>query len=442
MNATKETFFRRNMRWMLPLLILAAAIFIVFVLKATKPVAPSRPVEERQWNVRALPATFASHQPQLTLYGKVESPRSSSLSSSVTAYVAEQSVAEGNRVQANQLLLQLDNRDAQLLLTQRQADVDRINALIKAEKVRHQSDLKALKIEKELVTITQRTLKRYKDLSSRQVASQNQLDEARRTMQQQALSLNSREQSIADHPNRLTQLEAQLQQATALRDSAALDLERTEIRAPYAGRIANIQVAPGDRVRSGDALISIYNDSKLEVRAQIPSRFLASIRSRLTENERISASALLDGEQVELQLDRLAGEVGSGRVGVDALFQILSSGYAIEPGRSVELHLMLPKIDRILALPPQAIYGTDQIYRITDGRLESHQIIKVGDSVDEDGKPLILARSNSLQPQDLILATQLPNAISGLKVKVAGQTKPPSALAPTPARQAAKAVTE
>jgi len=420
MAATDETFFQRNKGWILPIVILLFAVIIFAVLKATKPIAPSRPAQEKQWNVTTVEARFESHQPRLKLYGKVESPRSSTLSASVTAYVAEQNIAEGNRVSADQLLIQLDNRDAQLLLAQRQADVDRINALIKAEKVRYQADLKALQIERELVSITQRTLNRYKNLSSRQVASQNQLDDARRTKQKQALSLNSREQSIADHPNRMAQLTAQQQQASALRDSAALDLERTSIRAPYAGRIASISVSPGDRVRSGDKLLSIYNDNNLEIRAQIPSRILPQIRSQLAENASIIASAELDGQAVKLQLDRLAGEVSSGRVGVDALFQVVSSGLSLEPGRAIALDVALPAMDHVLALPPQAIYGTDRLYRVNKGRLESHRITKVGDTIDSRGKPLILVRSNSLQTDDQILVTQLPNAISGLLVKVVG----------------------
>lgn len=437
MASTKQTFFQRHLRWLLPLVIVGFGILIFVVLKATKPTAPSRPVAEKHWNVRVMPVRFESRQPQLKLYGKIESPRSSTLSSSVTAYVAEQSIAEGNQVISGQLLLQLDNRDAQLLLTERQADADAISAQIEAEKVRYQSDLKALKIEQELVTIAQRTLNRYKNLSSRQIASQNQLDDARRTEQQQALSLNSREQSIADHPNRLARLDAQLLEANAKRDSAALDLERTSIRAPYDARIASIDVAPGDRVRSGDKLLSLYNDKNLEIRAQIPSRLLPRIREQLDKSNSITASAILDGKPLSLELDRLAGEVSSGRVGVDALFRITSSDFSIEPGRAISLNMLLPEIDNVLALPPQAIYGTDQIYRVIDGRLQSHRITRVGNTIDANGKPLVLVQSRGLHTGDNILATQLPNAISGLLVRVAS---PPKA---TPqAQQAAKAVAE
>ncbi|MBQ0785426.1 MAG: biotin/lipoyl-binding protein, partial [Amphritea sp.] len=249
---TDRSFYHSNKHWMLPILIIMGAVLIFIALKATKPTAPSQPIKEKVWTVKVIEAEFATFSPQLSLYGRIESPSSSTLSSSINAYIESRHTSEGKKVAAGQLLIQLDNRDASLALTQKQADVDRIEASIEAEKVRYQSNLKALKIEKELVRLTQRTLERYQDLSTRKLASQNQLDDARRTSQQQALSLNSRQQSINDHPNQLAQLVAQLKQATAQRDSAALDLERSQIKAPFTGRIAEIKVAAGERVRSGD----------------------------------------------------------------------------------------------------------------------------------------------------------------------------------------------
>lgn len=419
-------WYQNNKRWLLPLFILAAAVAIFVILKMTKPTAPARPAKEKVWTVRVLPAAPARYAPQLSLYGRIESPSSSTLSSSINAFVEKRLVAEGENVTAGQLLVQLDNRDASLLLAQKQADVDRITALIAAEKVSYQANIKALKIEQELVNLTQRTLNRYQDLSKRNLASQTQLDDARRTKQQQALSLNSRQQAIDDHPNQMAQLQAQLDQAIALRDSAALDLERSQIRAPFTGRIAEISVAAGERVRSGDTLLALYNTRALEVRAQIPSRYLPQLHQQLDNGQTISATAWLDGQPLDLILERFAAAVNSGSAGVDALFRIHADSYRGEPGRSVSLDLTMPTQENLLALPPQAIFGTDRIYTVEDNRLQANTVIRVGDMRDSEGKAKVLVRSDQLQAGDLILATQLPNAITGLLVEVASN-KPQAA---------------
>ncbi|BBB27467.1 efflux RND transporter periplasmic adaptor subunit [Amphritea japonica] len=416
---TEQSFFHRHKRWMLPILIIAGAVLIFIALKATKPTAPSQPIQEKVWTVKVVNAEFASYSPQLSLYGRIESPSSSTLSSSINAYIESRHTSEGQKVDAGELLIQLDNRDASLALTQKQADVDRIKASIEAEKVRYQSNLKALKIEKELVSLTQRTLERYQDLSSRKLASQNQLDDARRTKQQQALSLNSRQQSINDHPNQLAQLTAQLKQATAQRDSAALDVERSQITAPFTGRIAEIKVATGERVRSGDALLTIYDLSSLEVRSQIPGRYLPQIHQQLDKGEEITATASLDGQPLSLTLERLAAAVNSGSAGVDALFRINSRDYRGEPGRALSLDLTMPQQDNLLALPPQAIFGTDRVYTLIDSRLQASTIERVGDFRDNQGQSKVLVRSSVIQADDQILVTQLPNAVTGLLVEVA-----------------------
>ncbi|WP_315982376.1 hypothetical protein [Aliamphritea spongicola] len=80
--------------------------------------------------------------------------------------------------------------------------------------------------------------------------------------------------------------------------------------------------------------------------------------------------------------------------------------------------LTLPPVERSLIIPPQALYGTNRIYRITDGRLEALEIQRIGDT-SVNGKAGILITASDLQEGDKILATQLPNAISGLRVEAA-----------------------
>ncbi len=405
-------------KFLLPILFLAIGIGGLLYLNSNKAAVPAKPVNEKIWRVKTQKAEFSPGQPQLTLFGKVESPLSSNLTAPLTAYVSERLVAEGNRVSKGQILVKLDDRDARLLLDQRNAEVLRIEALTEAENVRFAADQKALKIEQELLSISQRTLERYQNLSSQQVASQNQLDDARRTRQQQALSLNNRRQAIADHPNRLAQLSAQLLQAKALQASAALDVERSEIKAPFDGRITRLNAAPGDRVRGGDQILSMYSDKDLEIRAQLPNQYLSEIRSQLEQQTAIPASGQLNGKNISLSLDRLAAEANATRPGVDALFRVRQKDQVLEPGRALAMTLTLPPVARSLIIPPQALYGTNRIYRITDGRLEALTIQRIGDT-SVNGEAGILITATDLQQDDQILVTQLPNAISGLRVEAA-----------------------
>lgn len=417
-----STSRRQNLlKWLLPLLFILLAVAIFAYMRATKPQAPSKPAQEKLWAVSVMEAQPAAYQPELTLYGKVETPRMSTLSASVTADVLAVNTDEGDAFEHEALLIQLDERDSRLLLAQRSADLAAIDAQIDAEKVRHSANLKALTLEKNLLALTQKSVERYENLAKRSVASQNQLDEARRSYQQQALALNARQEAINDHPNRLRQLEANRQRAQALLDAAQLDLERCQIRPRYTGRVARLHVAPGDRVRSGDPLITLYGLERLEVRAQIPAKALPALRAAIASGEPLHASALLDQQPLELTLQRLAAEVDGARAGVDAFFSLSSDSRLPEPGRALALNLKLPEQPQLLALPPQALYGLDRIYRITDGRLDAVSVERIGDVTLPEGEARVLVRSDSILAGDRIVTTQLPNAIAGLKVKEASQ---------------------
>jgi hypothetical protein len=72
----------------------------------------------------------------------------------------------------------------------------------------------------------------------------------------------------------------------------------------------------------------------------------------------------------------------------------------------------------VIALPPAALYGTDRIYRVVDSRLESITVEHLGNRQSESGEHLVLVRSEKIVNNDLIITTQLPNAVSGMLVEV------------------------
>jgi RND family efflux transporter MFP subunit len=403
-------------RFLLPILILALAVGGFLALRATRPAALPVQAQEKAWRVNTQVAAPAPHVPNLLLYGAVEAPREASLSAAVAADVIEVRVSEGEMVEAGRILVVLDQRDIALLLRQREADVAEIQASIDSERRRHRNDLIALERERAMVKLDEQAVDRLLDLQKRQVGAQSLVDDARQELERQALLLDERRRTVDDHPARMAQLEARLQRATALRDQAKLDLERTRIRAPFAGRVAQAPVAPGDRVRVGDLLIELYAVNELEIRAQIPFRYLGSVRTALADGSVLTAVSRVDGRDVRAALARLSGETARGVGGVDALFRITAGAEAVLPGRLLPLQLKLPAEADTVALPFSALYGLNRIYRMEQGRMTAVEVERVGERRDDDGEVRVLVRSPELRPGDQVIVTQLPNAVTGLKV--------------------------
>jgi RND family efflux transporter MFP subunit len=97
--------------------------------------------------------------------------------------------------------------------------------------------------------------------------------------------------------------EASLAQAKAELAIAGQQLARTEVRAPFAGRVAKRFSDPGSMLAAGTPLFTLVDDSVLEFEAQVASRDLAKVR--LGASARLFVDALpdarVDGRVVRIE---------------------------------------------------------------------------------------------------------------------------------------------
>ena len=409
----------RHSKWLLPLVIIGLCIGVILLLKANKPAPKAKAITEKEWSVATVSATFAQYRPEITLYGQVESRQSSQLTAAVQADVAQLLVREGDAVTAGQLLVSLDDRDAQLAVAQRTAELASAKAQVANEKLSHQSNLTALKIEQEQLEISRKSWERYQTLAKKRLASDERVETAQSTYNQQRLSIDQRKQLIAAHPHRLAQAQAAENQAQAALRSAQLNLSRTQITAPFDGLVTQVDTAVGNRVNVGGALLSLYDQTQLEIRAQVPKQIVTSLQQALSTPESSQPDALLAGSNLDtnspLPLARLAAAAQASQGGRDAFFS-LPEQTSLSPGQTVALTLRMPTESELVALPPQALYGSNRIYTVVEGRLNAVTVELRGYIQAEQGERLLVS-SNELAEGDAIVVTQLPNAINGLKVK-------------------------
>ena len=406
-------------RVVIPVGIILLAIVIAATLVISRPKAIVRDNEEKYWLVSVVDANPVSISPQLTIYGKTESPHMTRLTAAINADVHEVIAKEGQTVEQDQLLVKLNDADYQLQLKQRQADLAEIKAQITSELDRHESNKLALQHEQALLKLSQKELERAKSLKRENLSTQSRIDEAEQVVVKQQLSVNNRLLAVNDHKARLMQLKARATRAEALRDLAALDIKRTSITAPFSGKITSVNVSPGDRVKTGDALLELYDSNSLEIRAQIPTQYETVVHETLSSGDAISGFAIINHHKLPVVLDRLSGKITQGSGGLDGLFRIDKQDDQLQIGRTVELRLSLPAVDNAIALPREAIYGSDRVYRLVDQRMSSLNVQRIGEMQSENGDSYVIIKSDDIQAGDKIISTQLPNALDGLLVKVA-----------------------
>jgi RND family efflux transporter MFP subunit len=398
------------------IILVTAALLVIFMLAQPEP--PVKAKEEMSWKVQTHRLISGAKSPQLELYGSVESPYTATITSIIDADVIALEANEGQYVKSGQPLILLDDTDARLSLEDKKSSVAELEALIISEKNRYKNDLAALKLEKSLLALAEKKLAREQKTSKSNLTSQASFDTQKEALNKQKLALNSRQLNITDHPARLAQLEARLSRSHALAQQAEIDLARATVTAPFDGIILKTMVSPGERVRPGESLLEMYATDRVELRAQLPQKFISIVKDSITHQYPFKATVKTDNGIHVVTLDRISGSIADGGHGVDALFKIDSdTADSLTIGDTLEMTLELPAIEDVFSVPVSSIYGTDRIYRVENERLVTVKVEKLG-SQYRDGRQFVLVRNGVLKPGDEIITTQLPLAVNGLKVEV------------------------
>jgi len=424
---------RTALKVLLPILILAVAVGVFRMLKATKPEQEPPQVQERIWRVEVAQAEPGRLAPELELYGRVETPDLLRAAASAVAWVDQVAVRDGDVVTAGQILLRLDERDFLPRIHQQEAEIAVLEADIASERNRYETDKRALEQEQRLLEISRNSVARQQKLKTQKVGAEQALDEAEQAEAQQALTVSNREMGLADHPSRLSALESRLASARARLDELKLEFDRATIRAPYDGVVSGVQVTAGDQVSKGAVLLQLYALDSLEVRARIPAPYQAELIDGLSGEAPLEAIAHVGDARIALRLDRLAGEADPS--GVDGLFRVVDDPGLLRLGQMLTLRLERPPREDTVAVPFRAVYGGDRLYKLVDGRMVGVTVDSLGGRVDDDGNEQLLVHSPNLRDGDLIVTTHMPNAMDGLRV----ETVADAALAKTAADASAAA---
>lgn len=176
--------------------------------------------------------------------------------------------------------------------------------------------------------------------------------------------------------NAQAQDEAQSQQQAA-RASLALAqarLDKTQIRAPYAGVLGLRQVSVGDYLSAGQDLVNLEVLDPLKVDFRIPQKAVSQVRL---------------GQAIELNLDAYPGERFKGTIiALNPRLDEIGRSQAIrarvdnqdqrlKPGQFVKVSVILAERPQALLIPEEAVMPMGQLLfvnLVVDGKVERRQI--------------------------------------------------------------------
>ena len=239
--------------------------------------------------------------------------------------------------------------------------------------------------------------------------------------------------------------QANVKSAKASLSQARLNVERTHIRAPYAGRVLSKSADLGQYVGSATVLATLYGVDTIEVRLPIKSRDLNFIdlperyRFNQSSDKKPSVefiSTLIRPEHWLGQVVETEGAIDTGSrqlyviaeikdpYGVAALTDGEGKKSPLKIGQYVEAKISGKSIENAIVIPNRVIYQGSYVYVELNGKLQRREITIAWQNEDE---ALISA---GLDAGDNLIVTNLGQVPSGTPVRIIKDKK--SGSAPTP----------
>jgi RND family efflux transporter MFP subunit len=207
---------------------------------------------------------------------------------------------------------------------------------------------------------------------------------------------------VEDAKTQLSVTQAQLKQAEAARSAARTQVNRSELRAPFAGTVVHRFLGVGEQVdgSSGQPVVEIADIRTLELLGTVPASRLSEVQKGARFSFQTSA---VSGESFAAQvIDVLpavdpATDNGTVRVRID------NAKHLLKLGMFLTIDLVLKQTSTSLVVPKQAVYpdeaGEPHVYKVTGDEAEFIPVqlgIQTKDQAQivsgvEDGNVIILS---------------------------------------------------
>ena len=437
-------------RWLLPLVILGAAIGGFVALGGPKP-PPRKAVEAPM----AMPVRTASLEAgngriEIEADGVVVPLREITLAAEVSGRVLRKTEAcnEGQSVTRGMLLFEIDPRDYEL-------DVDRLErelsqARLAIEEIDEEivQNAGSLDLARRQVELAKREVARLDTLKAGRIITESEHDRALRDELTAANVLTAQEgqkRVLAKRRSRLVEAESL---ASTMLDKAKLDLSRTRITAPTDGMVVEDKVEQESFVAKGTPVVMIEDTSAAEVKTSLrmdevarvwggrkaaaegggeardipesPAKVVFSIGDRRYEWDGVLSR--YEGKGLDEKTRTLPCRVrvpeprrvrAIDRYGAPLATLPADAPRSLLRGMFVEVWLQVDVPRPLVSVPEEAVRPSGEVFVMRDGRLI---VLHPRPFHAAAGRVVFDQEESGLEPSDRIVVSQLANPRAGMEL--------------------------
>ena len=387
---------RLALRILLPLIVIAVGAYSAFTMIQNRPAPVTQQVEIPPPSVRVISVQPENIRLKVRAEGTVAPRTETELVPEVSGRVmmVSESLAAGGFFEEGEVLLEIDQREYEL-------------AVVRARAAIAQAELR-LATEEEEAAVAR---KEWESLG-----------------QGEPRPLVVRAPQIAE-------AKAMLASAEAAYEKAEYDLERTVVKAPFAGRVREKRVDVGQFVSRGTSVARLYSVDYAEVRLPIPDSDLEFVNLPLAyrgqrESARGPSVALMANfagrrHRWQGRIVRTEGEIDPRTRMIQAIARVADPYGRARPGRPplavgmfVEAEIYGKSASNVFVLPRVVLRGADQVLVVDkEDRLRFRSVDILRTESDQ-----VIIRSG-LEAGERVANSVVEAAVDGMKVRVLERAK-------------------
>ena len=347
-------------------------------------------------NVETLNKQIAS--PKILSYGEIYSKRMLEIRPLVSGrldYVSEKFV-EGGYVKSGDILFRLNQKDYLNELEIAEIDLEDTKAQLSEAISKLDYANLEFEVSESQLNLRKNALDRQTQLAESGLITSSQLENTQLAYSSSKQQFLNKQNLVKSSKNAIDKLKIQLKRRSISIDKAKRNLDETEIKAPFDGIIASVNILPGSVINKNEKLGTLLDPNSLEVMFNLSANEFARVIDKDGKllNLDITAYLKLSNKDIPFsgKIERINPEIiniGSGR----KLFASINLGEnkTLRPGDFVVLEIKEPSLKNITVLPSSAVTIDGKIFIVEeDNRLKEIEVTilrRQGNEVIVSGAP-------------------------------------------------------
>ncbi len=417
------------------LAIILAGLFFMLGLAFTRTPPPQMPFEEPALQVEVLEVKPADLQVSITGYGEARVLREVSIAPEVSGRVVKihPRLKTGEIILKDEVIFQIDPRDYESAYVEASATVTQMENSLERMKRQYEIDIERLVTIKRSLDLSKQQYERVKNLFEKdRVGTQSGVDQAEQSYNNYSDQAEQMSKTVELYPLQIKETESGLLAARSRMSTAKVRLERCTLRAPFQGRIKSVSVEKEQYVSPGMSVITLADDSVLEIQVPLDSRDANRWLPFDEDNSNISNAWVNGLKKVECRVHWTESKSGNYWKGTlnrvvrfDEQTRTVTVAIRVEGAEALSInHGSLPLVEgmfcsveipgntlkNVYSIPRWAVSFENTVYVAVDNKLRTVPV----EVARSEGEETYI--SEGLEPGDKVVVTRLVDPLENSRL--------------------------